>query len=357
MKGYVASKGDRYYAVIYEGLDPITGREQRRWYPAGTCRADAEALASDLAAEHSRGRGGHRSSLTVAVYLTQRWLPSKKLTLRTSTWDGYRRNIDLHIVPEIGRIPLRHIRVEHLERLYAKLRHDGRADGAGGLDDKTVLEIHTVLRRAFDDASRRGLILMNPAAVAHAPKRRPLSSAASRAWNAQQLRVFLESTSGHRFHTALWVSANTGMRRRELLGLRWGAIDLDTARLSVNRSLISVGYELHESRGKTRTARRCIDLDARTVEMLHATRREGADDDSYVFARGDGSPIHPQLFSDAFKRLVRRSGLPRVRLHDLRHTHATLLQVSGVAAEASFDMVCDRCATRERRFSPMASVG
>ena len=118
MQGYVARKGDRYYAVIYEGTDPITRRERRRWHPAATNRADAERLAADLARRRLHD-GYERSSLTVAAYLTQRWLPSKRLTLRASTSDSYRRNIDLHITPAIGRVPLRRLRPDHLERLYA----------------------------------------------------------------------------------------------------------------------------------------------------------------------------------------------------------------------------------------------
>lgn len=120
MKGYIAKKGERYYAVIYEGIDPITGRERRRWYPAGSGEQEARDLAGRLASARAADRPG-RSSLTVAVYLTQRWLPSKQLSLRASTWDGYRRNIELHVVPHIGRVPLRHLRPDHLERLYAEL--------------------------------------------------------------------------------------------------------------------------------------------------------------------------------------------------------------------------------------------
>src|SRR3954454_1604851 len=99
MQGYIARKGDRYYAVIYEGLDPLTGRERRRWHPAGTDRAMAEQLASDLAERRCQDGGHERASLTIAVYLTQRWLPSKQMALRPSTWDAYRRVIDLHLVP------------------------------------------------------------------------------------------------------------------------------------------------------------------------------------------------------------------------------------------------------------------
>jgi integrase len=339
MQGYVARKGDRYYAVIYQGLDPLTGRERRRWHPAGTDQARAQQLATHLADRWCRNGGHDRGSLTVAVYLTQRWLPSKQLTLRASTWDAYRRVIDLHVVPRIGRVPLRHVRPDHLERLYADLLDAGRADGTGGLHNKTVVEIHMVLRRALDDAVRRGWIVTNPARVAHAPKRRPLASTTSRVWNAQQLQAFLDSTSDHRYHAALWLTANTGMRRGEILGLRWGDVDLDTAHLSVTRSLVSVGYELHETRGKSRTARRPINLDPRTVEILYQWRHRRQDEDpefdrdnpdEHVFARPNGAPTHPQLLSDAFKKLVRRSGLPTIRFHDLRHTHATLLLKAGV---------------------------
>jgi integrase len=107
----------------------------------------------------------------------------------------------------------------------------------------------------------------------------------------------------------------------------------------VNRSVVSVGYDIHESRGKTRTSRRSIDLDSTTVQVLRdwKTHRitedpafDAEDPDAHVFTQPDGRPVHPQLISDAFKRKVRTSGLPRIRLHDLRHTHATLLLKAGV---------------------------
>jgi integrase len=121
MKGYVVRKGNQYYAVIYEGRDPITGRERRRWHPAGPHREEADVLAAQLAHDRTRDPATRRSSLTVGVYLTQRWLPSKQVALRPSTWASYRNNIELHIVPAIGRVPLRHLRPDHIERLYADL--------------------------------------------------------------------------------------------------------------------------------------------------------------------------------------------------------------------------------------------
>lgn len=331
MQGYVAQKGGRYYAVIYEGIDPATGREHRSWYPAGTDRAEAERLATRLAAKRAV-HGERHSGLTLGVYLTQHWLPAKQIDLQPSTWDGYRRNIELHVLAHLGRMPLRRLRVEHLEALYAKLLTDGRVDGDGGLAAKTVSEIHGILRKALSDAVRRGLVVRNVAADAHAPKRRSSETTELRAWNAQQLRAFLDVAETHRLFPAFWLAANTGMRRSELLGLRWDDIDLDATRLSVNRALISVAYELHESRGKTRNSRRTIDLDPKTIAILHAWRDDQrneqtvvAADNGYLFTKPDGGPVHPDVFRQTFERLVARAGLPRIRFHDLRHTHATLL--------------------------------
>ncbi len=113
MKGYVARKGDRWYAVVYEGLDPVTGREVRRWYPAGADRVEAERVATQMAAE-ANGRNDDVRSLTFGAYLTERWLPAKRNTLAHSTWDGYRRKIDRHVLPVIGHLRLRRLKADPL---------------------------------------------------------------------------------------------------------------------------------------------------------------------------------------------------------------------------------------------------
>jgi len=125
MQGYVVRQGNQHYAVIYEGLDPISGQERRRWHPAGPDRSEAEALVRRLAADRMADRSPRRSSLTVGVYLTQRWLPANQARLRPSTWAGCDANVRLHIVPRIGRVPLRHLRPDHVERMYSDLSVDG----------------------------------------------------------------------------------------------------------------------------------------------------------------------------------------------------------------------------------------
>lgn len=113
MKGYVRRKGDRWYAVVYEGVDPATGKEHRSWHAAGTERSDAERLAARLAAK-ANGRHDAARSLTLGTYLQSQLLPAKRTELRPSTYAGYRRNVELHIVPTLGRVRVRDKQLESL---------------------------------------------------------------------------------------------------------------------------------------------------------------------------------------------------------------------------------------------------
>lgn len=338
MQGHVARKRGRYYAVIYEGLDPVTGKERRTWHPAGTDRAEAEALAARLAAELD-GRNDEIRSLTFGAYLAGNWLPAKRLELATSTHRGYVNKTQRHILPALGRKRLRRLRPKDLEQLYDSMLHP--ADNTQALAPKTVYEVHLIIRGALDHAVRRGLVNRNVALAASAPKLRAIPRVEQKAWTAPELQTFLRAAAGHRLFPALWVAAMTGVRRSELLGLRWTDLDAGRAHLSVNRGLVAVGYELHESRCKTDHSRRCIDLDNTTLSVLAGWRAlqsaeyaaVGVEDPGWMFTTAAGKPVHPHAISQTFGRIVRRADVPVIRLHDLRHTHGTLLIAAGVPAK------------------------
>lgn len=196
MKGYVAKKGNQFYAVIYEGLDPVTGKEKRTWHPAGPDRAAAEQFAHRLATE-AEGPNDQTRSLTFGAYLTEQWLPGKANTLAESTWHSYRRKIERHILPTLGRIPIRRLKVADLERLYdSKLRPT--EPGMKPLAPKTVLEIHLIIRGALTAAVKRGILTRNVATVAHAPRLRSIPKHEPQAWTADQLSQFLQAAVGPR---------------------------------------------------------------------------------------------------------------------------------------------------------------
>ncbi|MGB3056473.1 MAG: N-terminal phage integrase SAM-like domain-containing protein, partial [Acidimicrobiales bacterium] len=205
MRGGIHKKGNNYYAVVYDGIDPGTGRKRRTWIPAGTRRSDAEKV---LAAEIKRRHDGEpipTEKLSLGQYLVDRWLPIQKSRVRTSTYDAYRRNIDLHVLPALGRRPLEKLNAEDLDLFYATLLTEGRkkptgtkgksakakvgtGDGPTGLAPKTVRNIHMMLNKAMSDAQRKGLVVRNVVPLADAPTLKSRQEGDIKAWEIDQLR-------------------------------------------------------------------------------------------------------------------------------------------------------------------------
>jgi len=341
MRGHVARKGNRYYAVISEGSDPKTGRSRYRWHAGGSTRKEAEKLLANLVKRVHDGDYRSPERITLGDYLEERWLPMKRAQIKHSTWDQYRRNVLIHVVPRIGQIPLQKLTPEDLDGFYAQLMVDGKRNGAGGgLAPRTVKIIHNMLHKALADAARKRTVLRNVADLADPPKPSASPPKEMRIWTPEQLRQFLTEIEHHRLYPAFFLSANTGMRRGEVLGLQWKDVDLDRARLSVRHQIVNVDYEMIVEDLKTNAGRRTIDLDPRTVAMLHSWRKAQleeqmacglrAAEDALVFAKVDGTATHPDIFSQIFERHVAKSALRRIRLHDLRHTHASILLKAGV---------------------------
>jgi integrase len=341
MRGHVAKKGDRYYVVIYEGVDPATTKKRYRWHLAGSTRGDADRLLNELVRQVHDGDYVPPDKITFGEYLTQRWLPTKKSQLRASTYNSYSNNVNVHVIPALGPIPIRRLRPEDLDSFYAELLANGRKTGKpGGLAPKTVRYIHLILRKALADAARKGTVPRNVALLADPPKLSAAPRAEMRTWTAVELQSFLELSHEHRLYSAWFLAAHTGVRRGELLGLRWRDVDLTTSRLSVRQALVSVAYDAQFSDVKTGAGRRTIDLDEPVLVVLRAWRRKQAEErlllgpdykeSDLVFTRADGAPLHPDYFRQAFERFVKKTALPKIRFHDLRHTHASLLLQAGV---------------------------
>lgn len=169
---------------------------------------------------------------------------------------------------------------------------------------------------------------------------RPGAGRELRVWSAAELQSFLTVISAERLAPAYFLAGHTGMRRGEVLGLRWTDVDVLRKRLSVRQAITAVAYQLRISDVKTGTARRTIDIDDPVVAQLTAWRKRQAEerllvgpayeDHGLVFARPDGRPVHPEFLSRKFDRIVRTADLPVIRFHDVRHTHASLLLKAGV---------------------------
>ncbi len=331
---YIVERSNRFYVVAYDGTDPITGRERRRWHPAGHSRADAEAIAARLGVIAEAETSTATGQLTFGRYLTERFLPMRRNRLQSTTAYRYEWMIEHYIAPALGAMPLRSVRAEHLDRLYAELLATGGVKKAG-LAPKTVYDVHVVIRSAFTQAVRQHLVAVNPALGAQPPRSRLRQRSGPECWTAEQLSQFLAATRHLRLHPALHLAAFTGMRRGELAGLRWGDWHRTTHRLSIARSRQVVAGRSVEVAVKTRTSRRCIDLDADTEKVLRSWRRRQQRDGHTVgtsdpiFTNATGRPVHPESIYQLFHRQVRRLDMPRICFHGLRHTHASLLVAAG----------------------------
>lgn len=331
---YIVQRQNRFYVVAYDGLDPLTGKERRRWHPAGHDRDDADALAARLTNDTERTAPRANGSITLGTFFRDTWLPQKRRQVRATTAYRYSWFVDRYIDPAIGHVPLRRLRVDHLDALYTDLATTGGRAGTG-LAPKTVLEVHMILRAGLDAAASRNLVAGN---VAHAAQARLPRAAATvaRAWTASELARFLDHARSHRLYPALHLAAHTGMRRGEVVGLKWSDLDLGAKRVSVVRTMQCVGGRPVEFGVKTRTSRRSIALDDTTIAHLEAWRQQlecgdlpcGRDD--WMFCNTTARFLNPQSLSQLFNRITTAAGLPRIRFHDLRHTHASLLVAAGV---------------------------
>jgi integrase len=274
---------------------------------------------------------------TLAEWIRDSWLPMTEPRVKPTTFHSYRQNLELHVIPVLGQQRLQQLTPPILTGLYGRLAQ--ASENRKGLSAKTISYIHSTLHKVLADAVDAGLLVKNVAATAKPPRPTRRGTGGIQAWEPDELARFLQAVHGTRLEAIWRLSAMTGMRRGEVLGLRWCDVDLDRARLSVRQALVAVGYEVIHSTPKSHGAR-VIDLDAETVNQLRAHRRRqgeeraewGVDyqDQDLVVAKENGEPIHPHTFSQAFERLIEKHGLRKIRLHDLRHTHATLALKAGV---------------------------
>jgi len=315
------------YAYIVDVASEGEVRKQRRGAGFKTMGQARDAM-NRLQAEVKEGTHVEPSRTKLGTYLAQ-WLEGRT-KIRANTRRDYRVSITKHIAPRLGEVPLQGLTRVRVKALYQQLAQ-------AGLAQKTVHNIHICLRKALNDAVEDGLIRRNPAErIDTKPKDRPEMVT----WSADELASFLSSAAQDQEYALYHVAAATGMRRGELLGLRWRDLDLDAGRVNVRQQY--QGRVLGFCPPKSRKGVRTIEVDEDTMKVLREHREaqgflRGRFGDGYateldlVFCRADGTAHDLKAVDDRFGRRVRQlRGLPTVTLHGLRHTHATLLLEEGV---------------------------
>ena len=330
----------KYYVVGTDGTSKAVLKRGFR-----TRRDAATALRTEIR-KVEKGEWVQPSKQSLGDYLSE-WLDGQRLA--PSTLSSYRKNVRLHVDRHLGRTQLDRLTALSIDIWMRKLEASGRADGTGGLSARTVRYVFTILRSALGDAVKHGHLAVNPTDRCSPPSPSQARPPEMQAWTATELTRFLSWAEKRDSDMAMgWrLLAYTGMRRGEALALRWRDVDLDTGRLAVRRSVgvikaPGMGEELVE--GPTKTGQsRVVDLDSGTVAALRAYRAsrealsaELARATGLVLGSLDAGYQHPERFSRRFKNQVARAQkavgedqIPAIRLHDLRHTHATLLLAAG----------------------------
>jgi integrase len=323
-EGSIGRRKDGLYMARYT-VQTATGSKRRALY--GKTRSEVAAKLSKALADRESGLTFDADNMPVGEYLS-RWLSdSVRGTVRISTLERHEQIIRTHLAPAFGRMKVKTLTPAHVRSLHREKLEEGLAPA-------TVRKIHSTLHKALSQAVADGLIPRNAANV-KAPRpapdeMRPLSEA--------EARTFLNTAreAGDRFEALYVLAITTGLRRGELLGLRWDDADLDQGTLRVGRALVREGGRQVVGETKTRRGRRRVNLTPRTVVALKAHRKRQLEhrvkladlyeDQGLIFASESGTPLNPEnLVKRSFKPLLERAGLPEIRFHDLRHTCATLL--------------------------------
>ena len=256
MKGHIRERSPGHWAVILDVRDPQTGKRRRKWHSFSGTKREAQVECARLISELSGGEYIEPAKTTVAAFLN-RWLEHMRSQVAPRTHERYSELVRKNIALLIGEIILIKLQPAQISAAYSKALTDGRRDGSGGLSPRTVGHIHRVLRQALAQAVRWNLLVRNPADVVRPPK---VERAKMRALDTTETAALLEAVRSTRMFIAVLLAVTSGMRRGEITALRWRAINLAGAELSVMASAEQTAAGVREKETKSGRARTvCVD--------------------------------------------------------------------------------------------------
>ena len=339
MRGTLKQRSPGSWTIILDaGRDPSTGKRRQQWHTVKGTKREAEKRLAELVHQVDTGDYSSPSKVTVGAFL-ERWLTDYAWpNLSPETAQAYQIMAEKHLIPAFGSISLQQLTPERIQSYYTDKLANGRRDGRGGLSARTVRHHHRLLHVALENAVKWRLIQRNPADAVDAPKYRRREM---QAFDQDELNDFLESVKATEYHPLFYTLLFTGLRRSEALALRWQDVDLDFGYASVVRTLHHLNdksFVFQEP--KTDHSRRMIALPPSAAIVLRQHRESQraqrlmidlpVTEADLIFAHLDGTPLLPHSITQAWTRLAKKAGYPHIRLHDARHSHATLMLKQGV---------------------------
>ena len=314
-------KDGRWEGRYTAGHDPVTGKQVFK-NVLGKSQAEVLEKLKKALEEAQKVDFTRTGKYTVAQWMEEWFENVCKVKVRPSSHQTYRGYIDHHIAPNIGKIPLEKLSTMDLQKLYRKLMSNGRVERIEaehqpkGLSAKTVRNINQVISSAMDFAVAQKIISESPCKNVSLPK---LEHKEMQTIPAEQLQAFLQEAKATGVYEMYYIELATGLRRGELLGLKWQDIDWKNGIIKVRRQLARVNGEIVEAPLKTKNSYRVVSISPQAIEVLREQKRKT--NDQYVFPSPNGGPISPDSVNNMLKRVLERAGIPKVRFHDLRHPY------------------------------------
>jgi len=336
MRGHIQRRGKYSWRLKFDlGRDPVTGARLTRFVTVRGKRQDAERELTRLLSAAENGTLVEPAKTTVADTL-RAWLDGPH-GLAAKTAERYGELADRQIIPHLGNIALQKLKPAQIQDWHAKLLKAGGKDGRA-LSARTVGHAHRVLHRALERALKAELVSRN---VAHAMTPPKVEAVEVEALSGEQVTAVLTALAGHWLEPIALMALATGMRRGEILALRWSDIDFKSNTVRVERSLEETRAGLRFKSPKTRKGRRTISLPSSVIEPLLRARKSQLetrlalglgkpDHETLVFSLPDGSPRSPDNLSRDWRMAVKALKLPSVMFHALRHSHASALIAKGL---------------------------
>jgi integrase len=338
MKGHIRQRGPKVFeTIVCLGRD-ASGKWKYNSKTVHGSRKVAEAVLARTLSELSLGSFVEPSKMRVPDFLEQQWLPHVKSRTSPRTYERYEQIVKQHLTKAFSPYTLSGLKPLHVQRALVTWLESGRMNGKGGLSPQTVRHHFAVLSEALSCALRWGLVARN---ICHAVERPHMSPRETKLLDDTSLATLLEKVRGSRLEGPVWLAALTGLRRGEILGLRWGCVNVDKQYLEVKTTLQQTSKgEVFFKGPKSVAGRRNISLPTIAIDVLRRQKTLLAadklkcgpvyQDDDLVFAQPTGLPWKPETFSRTFALFLGRHKLPRVNFHSLRHGFATALARQGV---------------------------
>jgi integrase len=336
MKGHIRERSPGRWAIVLEIRDPESGKRKRKWHSFKGTKRGAQLECARLISEVERGTYLQPNKTTLAEFLEQ-WLTDVKPRVSPKTHERYAQVCRKNVMPLLGAVILAKLKPAQIAAALTKALANGRRKDKGPLSPRTVHHMLTILKSALAQAVKWELLIRNPADAVDAPKVERESMAI---YDMHQTAALMETVRGARIMVPVMLAALCGLRRGEIAALKWRSVDLTTGTLAITESAeqtkAGVRYkETKSGRGRTVALPNVVAevLREHRLQQVQELLRVGVrhTNESFVVAQPDGAPLRPHSLGQEWVRFLKRqSELPRIKFHNLRHSHASHMLQSNV---------------------------